>query len=512
MVSLKADYPRTIGITDKTEASLYDGLPRPSTLRHPSTALEGHRTNQDCLMILRSFLLLLGVAIAGCATNRPQPVSTAFQPVSAVTEIEREHQGTEPAVRTVSHEVTVPTELTVEQLQELALAHNPSIRQVAAAKDRATGAREQSGLLPNPQLGYFSEEVGNEGSGGLHGIFASQTIVTGGKLELGEHVLDHEVARLEHEMKVQRLRVLTDIRLRFIDALAAQQRIEIAKSFLVQAEKGLTVAKDRLQTGGTRPDVLQSEIQVSEIKLLIQRAEFDFRSSWQSLVAAAGAPDLDARQLKGNLSKPAKTKKLEPLLQQLLANSPQVDAAKERANRAKANFDRQEVQAQPNINGQVGVGTDTASGDQFVSLQVSLPLPINNANQGNIRAARAAIVEADHNVKRLQLHLRQRLARVLADCNQAQATVDQYEKVILPKVKLSQRLISEAHKARVFDFLRVLTARRMRFDADLQYIEAKRQLGRSQALIDGVLLSGGLTDVGSFSGGFGLRGQALNGQ
>ena len=94
----------------------------------------------------------------------------------------------------------------------------------------------------------------------------------------------------------------------------------------------------------------------------------------------------------------------------------------------------------------------------------------------------------------------------------AAATVRQYESTILPKASESQQLISEAYAVGEFDFLRVLTARRMFFDANLRYVAALGDLAVANVAIDGLLLSGGLSSVVSYDGDDALRGQALSGQ
>jgi outer membrane protein, heavy metal efflux system len=94
----------------------------------------------------------------------------------------------------------------------------------------------------------------------------------------------------------------------------------------------------------------------------------------------------------------------------------------------------------------------------------------------------------------------------------ADATVRRYEGTILPKAQEALELMQEARDAGEFDFLRVLTARRAYFDANIKYVVESGQLAQANAKIDGLLLMGGLSDVASYDGDDGLRGQALSGQ
>jgi cobalt-zinc-cadmium efflux system outer membrane protein len=105
------------------------------------------------------------------------------------------------------------------------------------------------------------------------------------------------------------------------------------------------------------------------------------------------------------------------------------------------------------------------------------------------------------------MSIRRDLARVMREYQVAEATVRQYEETILPL-----DLMQEAREAGEFDFLRVLTARRAYFDANIEYVVTLGQLAQANAKIDGLLLTGGLSNVASYEGDDSLRGQALSGQ
>ena len=403
--------------------------------------------------------------------------------------------------------------VTLESLEQLALQNNPAIRQASAAAHEAMGVRTQVGLKANPVIGYFGEEIGNEQSGGLQGIFASQTFVTGGKLALNRDVLDQDVQSILWEAEAQRYRVRTDVRRSFYDALAAQRRLQLAQSFEDVARKGVQVAEDRFRAlEGSRPDVLQSEIQLNEVSLIIQSAQIDFEAAWRELASVAGVPYMAAPTLVGTLERTPSVSDVESVYAELVACSPELQAARARVARARANITRQGVEPIPNLQAQIGFGHDTGTGDEFANVQLGLPIPIHNKNQGNIYAAQAEYARATQDVRRLELSLRARLARAMREYDIAQVTVVRYENQILPKADESLDLSEEAYTAGEFDFLRVLVARREYFDTNLKYVSALANLAKADAVIDGLLLSGGLTDTVDFEGGDGLRGQALSGQ
>ena len=143
--------------------------------------------------------------------------------------------------------------MTLEALQQLALNNNPAILQGSSAANKAAGIRTQVGLGPNPTIGYSGQEIGNDGAAGLHAAFVSQTFVRGGKLAANQDVVGHEQQAILWQVEALRHRVRTDIKTRFYEALAAQERIRLARQFLEVANEVLrllrTGLKHRLEPG-----------------------------------------------------------------------------------------------------------------------------------------------------------------------------------------------------------------------------------------------------------------------
>ncbi|MEZ5940268.1 MAG: TolC family protein [Planctomycetaceae bacterium] len=409
-------------------------------------------------------------------------------------------------------EVNFAEGLTLEAIEQMALANNPAVQQAAAAAARASGIRNQVGLKPNPTFGFNGSQVGDAGTD-QYSVFVEQTFVRGDKLAWNQQVIGHDVNAMNWLVETQRQRLRTDIRLAFYEALAAQKRLELSREFRVVAKKGVTVSEEQLKAAiGTRPDVLQSEIQLNEVDLAIQQAEFEYSAAWNELAALAGVSGFGQTKLIGDLDSHEGTRDADTEFAQIASRSPLLAAAQARVDRASSNLQRQHAQPTPNVSAQLGVGHDLATGREFANVQLSLPLPVRNKNQGNIQAAHAEYCEATQNVERIRMSIRRDLARVMREYQVAEATVQQYESTILPKAEEALELMQGARDAGEFDFLRVLIARRAYFDANIKYVIGLGQLAQANAKLDGLLLTGGLSDVTSYDGDDSLRGQALSGE
>jgi cobalt-zinc-cadmium efflux system outer membrane protein len=401
----------------------------------------------------------------------------------------------------------------LESLVNLALANNPALQQALAVAAKAGGVRTQVGLRPNFSLGYLGQEIGNGGSGGQHGAFYSQTFVRGRKLALNRQVIGHDVNSVRWQVQVQRQRVETDVRIRFYRVLAAQQRLEEAELFRQEAFRAVGIFEARLRAAeAARPDLLQSQILVDQVDLTIRAVELEWRAAWQELAAIAGLPGLMEVRLSERLETEYPELSFEALANQIAARSPLLKSALARVDRTRANLQRQRRQPVPNIQTQAAVARDDDTGDDFASLQVSVPIPIRNRNQGNIRAAFAEYCEATQNAQRIRMQIRLDLADALRRYETARARVEKYQTSILPKAQESLELIRQAQDVGEVEFLRVLSARQSFFEYNQLYLAELGQLAQNRAEIDGLLLTGGLASVVTYDANVGLRGQALSGQ
>ena len=146
----------------------------------------------------------------------------------------------------------------------------------------------------------------------------------------------------------------------------------------------------------------------------------------------------------------------------------------------------------PNVDLQAGVQYDNATRDTFASVQVGVPIPIYNRNQGNIRRAQAELTAAQHEVRRVQLALQQRLAAVFEQYATAHQQVEKYTRDIMPNAEESLKLVGTGYRQGEFSYLMLLTAQRTYFQTNLAYLDALRDLRAATTALEGSLLSDSL--------------------
>src|SRR5712664_668350 len=134
--------------------------------------------------------------------------------------------------------------ITLEELQQMALQNNPTFAQSAANIKAAEGRKKQSGLYPNPTVGYQGEQIrGGSFHGGEQGFFIQQDIVLGGKLGLNRKIFDQELKQAQTEDEEQKLRDVTNVRMSYIQALAAQQTLELRQNLSKLADDAVETSR-----------------------------------------------------------------------------------------------------------------------------------------------------------------------------------------------------------------------------------------------------------------------------
>ncbi len=397
-------------------------------------------------------------------------------------------------------------------LEQLALSNNPSLASLNALSRKALGLRQQVVNRPNPTLGYFGQQLADRGTD-QQGIFVEQEIVRGNKLALNREVLNHTVAAQRWESETQRYRVLTDVRVLYFEASAAQQQLDAIKQFELVAKRGVEVALDRKKADeGSLIEVLQSKTLKSEISLASEQALAAYRGAWRNLAAIAGLPETIPPRLETDFGTIDSSPDWEVTYTRILSQSPERAVAEALACEKLSLLRRQQVQKTPNIATQLGTGYDNGTNSGLINVQVGAPIPFFNKNTGNISAAQADYAQALANVKRIEQSIQARLARASQELESALASVKKYEAEILPQVKQSLELSEEAYKAGELEFLQVLIVRRSCFDSTLKFIQSKAQLAQANAKVDGLLLTGGLDEPQDYTNGDGIRGQSFGGQ
>jgi outer membrane protein, heavy metal efflux system len=377
--------------------------------------------------------------------------------------------------------------ITLEDLELMSQSH-PAIAEAAAKVRAARGACLQAGLYPNPVLSYQGAEIGNEGRAGQQGGFLEQEYVTAGKLDYAQQAACWEVRRTQQEFATAQMQVLTEVRMRYYEAVIAEQAVKVVADLRKTAEAGLKLTEDRKAAQEVSDiDVLQSRFEAEAARLLAVQAESQLEAARRRLEATLGGISLGDLQIADDGMLEPGLLTWEQAWSQLQSASPALAAKRLDVERARWELRLQIASRIPNLSFQAGVQDDHATGDTVAGATVALPLPIYNCNQGNIEKARGELAMAQQAVGRLEAELLGRLAVAFREYQTALQQADRYREQMLPDADRALQLVKLAYGSGEVDYLRLLSAQQTYGRAHLEYLKTLEIVWTRQAQIEGLL-------------------------
>ncbi|EAQ79246.1 probable divalent cation resistant determinant protein C [Blastopirellula marina DSM 3645] len=473
----KASIAFTIGL-----AAIAGGC-RTSAVRHESTTLAYTAASPASVIVSGEQALDNSSDLQPAATAPPQDLPAAklvaYQQTAAPPE----------AIAPPTSQWSLP------ELEQLALQNNPAMAEAVARVNAAHGNWLQVGIAPNPVLGYSGQQLGSGGLATQTGMFVGQEFVTGNKLGLNREVAAWEIQKAERDRDAFRLRVLTDVRIGYYDVLIAQRRRELATQLVQIAEKGEQSAEALFKGQEvSQADPLRARVEADTSRIVLQNSINQHVEAWRRLTAVLGLPDFQLQQLEGELKAEDVNLQWDETLATLMRDSPELAAALANVEAAHWAVQRAYAQVIPNIEVQAIIQDDRGTRGTDGNLQVTLPLPLWNRNQGGIQQAHAEAAAANRAADKLSMDLQARLAIAFQRYESARNQVNQYarEGGILENANRSLTLIRTGYEADEFSVLDLLSAQRTYFQTNLAYLDSQRELWISAMEIRGLMLQGSL--------------------
>lgn len=452
------------------------------------------------------------VAAAGCQTPNHQawshpniPRATAVAPtasasakvIPASTLVQTDESASGVMMAAVLPTST-PAEtgpLAIADLEQLALAHNPTLVQASTYIDAARGKAFQAGLPFNPTAGISGENIGADRTSGEWTFFSlQQQIVTGGKLRLSRQKYEQEAELAEIQAYAQRLKVVNGLTAAYFDVLAAQRTVENERLLAKNAEEAMRTTEQLLNLGqANQQDLLQAQVEASQAQVAVRTAEARLRQDWVHLATQVGVPDLPMQPLAGQMEPDGPALNRDEALARLLQDSPELAFAVTKVQQDKTQLQRERREPIPNVTVRGGVGYNYETRNPTAQVGLSLPLPLFDRNQGTVRQAAADLTRSHAEVTRVQLDLQRRFADAFTRYQTAREQVENFRDQVLPKAKKAAELYEEQLKVRRAAFPQVLVARRTVYQLNEEYNRSLAQFRRAEVEVRGLLLVDGLT-------------------
>ena len=360
--------------------------------------------------------------------------------------------------------------LTMDQALETAFANNPDLAAAQWETGIAQGERQQAGLIPNPEVSWEAEDTRRNSR--TTTVMINQPIELGGKrgarIEVASRAQDAAGIELDRKRNVLR----ADVIQAFYSSSTAQQRLLLSRQSLELAERGLRVAQGRIKSGKSSPvEGTRAEVQLSEVRLELRRAERDEASAYQRLAQVMGAP-LPAFVSVGDPGRSMPTVPDSSLLLNRIGETAELRLAKLQIDQREASLGLEKAQRIPDLTVSIGSQYDERERERVNVVGLSMPIPLFNRNQGNVLAAARRTDQARDLRNASELRLRTEIQTTLDQWRTANTEVASFNQTILPAAQSAVDTATRGFEMGKFNFLDVLDAQRTLISARTQYIQA----------------------------------------
>jgi cobalt-zinc-cadmium efflux system outer membrane protein len=372
-----------------------------------------------------------------------------------------------------------------------ALAADPNLKAGAIEIEAAEGRKVQAGLSPNPQASVEVEDSG--GTGGYRGFRRTQTTLQisqlfelGGKLDRRVEAANaaRDVIRADRELL--RLDVMARTTEAFVKVLGAQRRLSIAETRAKRAATLIPALRRRVDAGASSNiEVTRGQVAVDLANIETGHARAALDTARRNLASQWGGTTPDFAQVTGDLDAISQPPPLESFITGLddnprLARWSTVRSAREAEVRVQRSL------ATPDLTFGIGPRHYAETNDAGVVFNLSMPIPVNNRNQGNITEARKELEKTGEERSAARLDLYRELSSAYGELSESWAEINQLRGSVLPAARDALRGVQVGYGQGRFGAIDLLDAQGTLSEAESRYGDALVAYHAAVARIEGL--------------------------
>ena len=364
---------------------------------------------------------------------------------------------------TILTSLGVSQQLDISTLERLVIEQNLELLSNSKQIEIAKGQLEQSRILPNPIMKFESGTgVEFETTGMI-----SQTIILGKKrklkIKLNELYFNKE--RLEYEILKQAK--LTEVFKAFVSILHLQEILILQKDRITVADNLMNAVSRKVEAGKLSPaEKSRARIQLFQERLKLRSIEKSLQTAWNSISVLWGDEKSPFNQAIGDLS----------LLRDIpilisLEMAPDIQIFKLSLDIQQQKIQSEKAEAIPDLDLGAGLKRSNIQRNTF-QVGLSIPLPIFNRNQGNIKSAISELEQAQLELKRIESQLKTDVSNFQAQLENLVSEITIIDDDIIPEAQNAYTIITDGYLNGRFTYLDVVNSQEMWFQSREQYVNA----------------------------------------
>ena len=368
---------------------------------------------------------------------------------------------------------------------------------------------QDMGLAPLYEVAHEVEEGAGSGfSEAEYTLLLSQLVELGGKRAKRTRLAERDVEATRWDYEVARADVLTDVARAFAETVAAQLRTALSEELVRVAEEVRRTTEAQVTAGRVSPlEERKARVEAIVAGSERQRAIRELEATRSRLASTWGATDPDFAEVAGDFGEVSPIPALSELRARAAGN-PDVARWTSELERRTAAHRLERARRIPDVTVGLGLKAEAQRGrsarsysfgvegiaysrtenepsrqwDTSIVLEFSLPLPIFDGNQGNIREAQYLVEKTADERRAAEVNVDAALAEwhhlTVAALEEAKALGEE----AFPEAARTFDLTQEGFRQGKFEYLDVLDAQRTLFDLRIRLVDAQLayHLGRAE--------------------------------
>lgn len=384
------------------------------------------------------------------------------------------------------------TELSLAQALQRTLTHNPGLQLYPYQQRINDAAAISAGVRPNPELQVeLADVLGTGDSSGVKSaeltLSLSQLIELGDKRQKRLELTQWQSELTERQYQLDKVDALAATMRSFLQLLHQQALLNWAEQKIAMEQQALNLAKERAQAG----IVKDADLSRLELKVLQSRMEHKSLSAAKQLnlrlLAShwADQPDFDA--VSGDLTLLPALPALADVLTQL-QQAPELQWWLTQQRVLESQLQLAKALGQADLTLGAGIRRNQQTNDNAVVLQLSLPLQLENPQQGTLLATQAATEQAQLQQQQTMQQLQLQTEHSYLQLTQLSEQIKDYQKAVLPLSQQVLEQIAAGYQLGIFDMTDLLSAQQeillakrhlidLHYALHLQLLELERLTG-----------------------------------
>ncbi len=379
--------------------------------------------------------------------------------------------------------------LTLKDAIAQTLAQNPRLYQYRFVNDAFKARQQTDALRPPLELEFEVENfAGSDSFKGLDSAEAtlslSSIIEMGGKRKARMSLMDARMHTAQWEQEAATLDILGELTRVYIEGLASQANITLAKDSLSLSNAILNTVKIRVARGATsEAEALRAQAAVTQAEIRLAALVSKFERKRIMLARFWGETHPKFSQLSGSLFDFGTAESFEQLYARV-KNSPSVQVFASHARLKDAEVTLARASGRSDVTWRAGVRRFEDTGDSALTAGFSIPLFSKKRNKGDVKAALAERNAVDYAKQDALLRLRTKLFEAYSLYRQNIDAVNQTKNTALPALEKALILTNLAYEKGRYQYLDLVAAQKELLASKQALIESAANALVSQALIE----------------------------